>query len=281
MQLKHDDKISSRQLSISISSVIIAVGVVTMPRTAVKVVGTADVWITLLLSGAIAMMIVYLCTKLMQRYPGQTFFEYNQRIVGKALGMLISFFFSCYWLMLAAYEARMNAEVIRFLLLERTPIEVTILSFMLVALYIVIKGQNPLVRLAHLVFPLTTIVLLTILLLGINKFHGSNFLPVASEGVWPIVKGIPVTSILYLGFEAILILGASVQDISKLPRAGLVGVFIPIVIYVITFVLVIGILSPEEVMTLVWPTIEVIKDIEFPGAFFANFEIVFIVVWVV
>jgi spore germination protein len=46
-------------------------------------------------------------------------------------------------------------------------------------------------------------------------------------------------------------------------------------------VMVIGSLTVNEVKTLTWPTIEVIRTIEFPGAFFSNFEILFIAVWVI
>lgn len=276
-----DEKISTPQLAVSIASVIVAVGIVTLPRTAVEEVGTPDVWITFLLSGLIALGLVYICGKLMQRYPGKTFYEFNELIVGKFIGRLLSLFFSAYWIVLVAYEVRMNAEVIRFLLLEQTPIEVTIGCFMLVAQFSIVKGQSPLVRLCQMFFPITTIAILAIMLLGSNNFDLDNFRPLLRDGALPVLKGIPSSVLLYLGFEAILILAASAQDKAKITKAAVIGVCVPIVIYVVTLVMVIGILSPAEVKTLAWPTVEVIKEIEFPGSFFANFEILFIVVWVI
>ncbi|MGO0060684.1 GerAB/ArcD/ProY family transporter [Brevibacillus fluminis] len=276
-----DENMSTSQLAVSIASVIVAVGIVTLPRTAVEAVGTPDVWITFLLSGLIALGLVYICGKLTQRYPGQTFYEFNELIVGKFLGRFLSLFFAVYWLVLVSYEVRMNAEVIRFLLLEQTPIEVTIVCFMLVAQFSIVKGQSPLVRLCQMFFPITTIAILTIMLLGSNNFDIDNFRPLLREGIAPVFKGIPSSVLLYLGFEAILILAASTQDKRKITKAAIIGVCVPMVIYVVTLVMVIGILSPAEVKTLAWPTVEVIKEIEFPGSFFANFEILFIVVWVI
>jgi spore germination protein len=38
-------------------------------------------------------------------------------------------------------------------------------------------------------------------------------------------------------------------------------------------------LTLNEVITLTWPTMEFVKQIEFPGAFFEHFEIFFITIW--
>lgn len=281
LQDKYDEKIATSQVAAAIASMIFGAGIVTLPRAASEAIGTPDVWISILLGGFISIVLGIVCAKLSQRYPGHTFFEYSTLVVGKLIGFVLNLSFVMYCIFVAIYEVRMNAEVIRHFLLDRTPIEFTSFCFMLISTYLVLGGINPIVRLMELLLPITTIVIFGVMLLGFQNFELDYFRPVLSEGIMPIFKGLQSTATPYLGFEIIMILTAFMSVPKNAHKAVVVGISIPIVIYFTTLVIVIGNLSVEAVKTLTWPTIEVIKTIEFPGAFFTNFEILFIAVWAI
>jgi spore germination protein len=281
LQDKYDEKIASSQVAAVIASMIFGAGIVTLPRTASEAIGTPDVWISILFGGFISVVLGIVCAKLSQRYPGRTFYEYSTVVVGKLFGIVLNLSFVFYCVMVAIYELRMNAEVISHYLLDRTPIEFTSLCFILISTYLVLGGINPIVRLMELLLPITTIVIFGVMLLGLKNFELDHFRPVLSEGFMPVLKGLQSTATPFLGFELILILTAFMSAPKNAHKAVVVGISIPIVIYFTTLVIVLGNLSVEAVKTLTWPTIEVIRAIEFPGAFFANFEILFIAVWAI
>lgn len=257
------------------------ISVVTLPRVAGKETGTPDAWINFLLAGLICIMLGFVCAKLSQRHPGQTLFQFSQILLGKPIGSILNVLYVIYFITMATYQVRIHAEVVRHYLLDTTPIAFTSLCMILVSAYLAAGGLNPILRLCELLFPLTTIVIIGVMLLGIRNFDIGNFRPVLAEGVLPVLKGLKATALPFSGFETIMILGAFMTVPKKAAKAVMIGIAFPTLIYFTLLVIVIGNIGLDTVETLTWPTIEVIKTIEIPGAFFTNFEILFIAVWVI
>lgn len=59
--------------------------------------------------------------KLSQQFPEKTFYQYNQEIVGKWLGWMLSLLIISYFFTISAFEVRTMAEVTSLFLLEGTP----------------------------------------------------------------------------------------------------------------------------------------------------------------
>lgn len=280
MHQNQDENLATSQVSIGIASFMLGAGIVTLPRVAGEAAGTPDVWISILLAGAIAIVSAYVCVKLSQRFPGLTFYQFSSLLVGKPIGYLLSFLFIIYWVITSAYELRTQAEVIRHFLLDRTPIAFTSFLFLAISAYLVLGGMNPIMRLVQLFFPITTIVIIGVMIFSFKNFDLNNFRPVLSEGMMPALKAVQPSVFSCLGFESILLFGAYASEPKKMVRAVILCIF-PIVIYTTTLVVTVGNLTVDVVQTLTWPTIDVIRSIEIPGAFFSNFELFFIVVWTI
>jgi spore germination protein len=278
---RQDGKIATSQVIVAMSSFIFGSGIVTLPRAVSEETGTPDVWISILLGGLISICLGIVCAKLSQRFPEQTFYQFTPVLVGKPIGYLLSIIFIIFMLMTGAYQIRIQAEVIRHFLLDETPIQFMAICFLAVSTYLVAGGINPMVRLFELLFPLTTIVIFLVMLLSMQNFEVDHFRPVLSEGILPALKGLKAAALPFEGFEIIMFLTAFMSEPQKAVKAVVISNLFSIVIYLTVIVMVIGSLTVNEVKTLTWPTIEVIRTIEFPGAFFSNFEILFIAVWVI
>ncbi len=50
------------------------------------------------------------------------------------------------------------------------------------------------------------------------------------------------------------------------------GFGIPIILYIITYVLVVGALTTQDVKTMIWPTIALFQSFEIKGLFIERFE---------
>ncbi|PEN84862.1 hypothetical protein CN553_27400 [Bacillus cereus] len=108
------DRITTAQAFVIISNFILGSGILSLPRTSVEKVKTPDVWISVILSGIIAMFAGGIIVKLSQKFPKQTFYQYIQEIVGKWMGSIISLCLICYFLTEAGYQISSLAKVTNF-----------------------------------------------------------------------------------------------------------------------------------------------------------------------
>ncbi|HWO52898.1 MAG TPA: spore germination protein [Paenibacillus cookii] len=273
-------QITNSQAAVILVNYILAAGILTLPRTSVEKVKTPDVWITVILGGIIAMIIGLIIVKLNQRYPEKTFYQYSQEIVGKWIGGFLSLLIIGYFFTLSAYEVRTMAEVTGLFLLEGTPTWAIILPFIWIGLYLIIGGINAIARLFEIIFPITIIIFLLVAFLSLGIFEIDNLRPVLGLGVVPTLKGIKTTTLAFLGSEIMLLLVAFMKQPDKAAKVVLVGVFIPLLFYVITVVMVIGALSIDGVVMSTWPTLELMRSFEIPGLIFERFESWLLVIWI-
>jgi len=274
------DRITTIQAVIIISNYILGTGILTLPRVATEKVNTPDTWLTVILGGLIAMVAGVIMVKLGQRFPGKTFYQYSQEIVGKWMGKLLSLILVCYFVMMGGFHIRALVEVTSLFLLEGTPYWAIAMPFMWIGLYLIIGGINPIARLFEIILPITVGVFLVVAFMSFKIFEVDNLRPVLGLGIMPVLKGIKTTALSYIGFESMLIIMAFMKQPNQAVKAVLVGIFIPLIFYLITIVMVIGGLSVDDVVTKTWPTIDLMRSFEMPGLLFERFESLLLVIWI-
>lgn len=274
------DKVSAMQASIAVSSIIIGVGILYITRDEAKAVGTPDIWISSFLGGVLAVIVGAIDVKLSQRFPGKTFYQYSAVIVGKFIGGILSLIMIIYFILLASFETRMLAELVRTFLLRTTPVEVLIVTFLWAGAYLAVGGINPVMRAFELYFPIIVLILVGILLLGFQHFDSSNLQPVLGQGIMPVIKGVRSTFLIYSGFESLLVITAYMKEPKKAMKAMLAGIGVPMFFYVAISVIVPGVLTLEETKILTWPAASFVNTIDYPGGFVENFQVFFLIAWI-
>ena len=280
MKVSPSDRITTSQAVIILINYILASGILTLPRTSIEKVKTPDVWISVIIGGFIAIIAGVIMSKLSQRFPDKTFYQYSQDIVGKWIGTLISLLLVIYFFTLSAYEVRALAEVTGFFLLEGTPLWAIVMPFMWIGLYLIMDGINPIARLFEIIFPITVVIFLLVTFLSSGLFELDNLRPVLGLGFSPVLKGIKTTVLAFLGPEIMLLLVAFMQKPNKALKVILFGISIPMFFYIITVVMVIGALSIDGAVTRTWPTIGLIRSFEIQGLIFERFESMLLVIWI-
>lgn len=273
------DRITTEQVTVIVINAIFGVGILTLPRTAVEKVKTPDIWISVILGGLIAMIAGVIIVKLSQQFPGKTFYEYSQEIVGKWVGGLLSLLIVCYFFTACGFQVRALAEVSNFFLLEGTPTWAIILPFMWVGLYLIIGGINPIARMFEIILPITIIFFIIVAFMSFKIFEIDNLRPVLGLGVIPVLKGVQTTGLSYTGFETILFLLPFMKEPKKAIKAVLIGIALPLIFYFITVVMVIGALSIDGVVMRTWPTMDLIRSFELQGIIFERYESLLLVIW--
>ncbi|WP_054024715.1 spore germination protein [Bacillus sp. FJAT-28004] len=274
------DRITTIQTAVIISNFMLGSGILTLPRASTTVVGTPDVWISVIIGGAVAIAAGVLMAILSRSHASQTVFQYSQKLLGKSFGGVIGLVVVFYFFMTAAYQVRVLAEVTGFFLLEGTPSWAIVMVFMWVSLYLMTSGINPIARLFELILPVTIVIYVLVMLMSLRIFELDNLRPVLGEGIIPVLRGVKTTALSFLGVEIILVLTAFMDNPNKSVKAVVYGTMIPFFIYLLTVIIVIGGLSVQGVITRTWPTLDLVRSFELSGLIFERFESFLLVIWI-
>ncbi len=198
------DHISVTQLVLLISTTITTIGFLDILEIAKDI--AIDTWIPVLFAIIIVPFFIVTHIKLAEQFPDENIIAYTPKIVGKWLGYPIAFFLSSIYFFLSLFIFQIFLEIIKVFLLPKTPKEIVIIIQAVVLLYAVWFGLNGIARLAELMIPILTLLFTLLLFLIFLKADYTNILPIANNGLLPIVKNIYKAVPLYAGLGCITML---------------------------------------------------------------------------
>ncbi|MCY9065531.1 spore germination protein [Bacillus inaquosorum] len=264
-----------------VANTMLGAGLLTLPRALTTKGNTPDGWIVLILEGVIFIFFIYLNTLIQKKHQYPSLFEYLREGLGKWIGSILGLLISCYFIGVASFETRAMAEMVKFFLLERTPIQIIILTFICCGIYLIVGGLSDVSRLFPFYLTVTIIILLIVFGISFKIFDINNLRPVLGEGLGPIANSLTVVSISFLGMEVMLFLPEHMKKKKYTFRYASIGFLIPIVLYILTYIIVVGALTAPEVKTLIWPTISLFQSFELKGIFIERFESFLLIVWII
>ncbi len=276
--IRDNDRVSSWQMTVIVISAINAVGILVLPRKLADGAGP-DGWLALIMSHAVAAVAIVMIVKLGSRFVDQTFIEYAQVIVGRPLGLLIGGSIALAWLFLTARTTRQFGDVIKMFLLDRTPIEVILLSFLLLAAVLLRHGVEPMARLVEILFPLFPAALVIYAVFGIIEADFSNLRPVLENGITPVIKAAGEDLLSFQGIGPFLMLLPFMVRPERAKKAGLIALSFNLLMRIGFFVITVAILGVQETAHEIWPGLAIAKIIQV-GEFFERVDAVFMAIWI-
>lgn len=274
-----DEKISEKEIMIAVPSIVIGGGVLTLPRHLAEATIGSDGWIVLAIVGLIFVFFTWIAAKLASRFPHQTFHTYASLIVSTPIATALTILYGVIFLLISSYVVRNVSDISKEYLLNETPVEVISLVFLLVVIYAVSGARVGLFRLNTLFLPIILAVASIILLFNLKTFEFNNLLPTFETSFTGYVKGAHSSITSYVGFGIVLFYIAYVKNPQKAPKAAVIGMCIPIALYILTFIISIGVFGQLATANLLHPVIELAKRMELPGMVLERFESLFFVVW--
>lgn len=277
--LTNNDRITSWQMVLVFIMGINATGILTMPRVFYASTGP-DGWVALIIQHVALFIGMAITIILGRRFPDQTFVEYNQQIVGKLLGTIITITAGVFWVLISARIVRVFADIIKVFILVETPVEVMILSMLLVSVYITRHGLEPIARMAELLFPLMVIAILLVTFFALWNIDKLNLLPIFGAGVWPsIVAGLKASFFdLQMKVSFLLLLPFLLKPRNALKISAL-ALSIDLAFRVTIFLVTVGVFG-GYVLDFFWPVAMLAKFVEIPGEVFARLEMIFLGFWI-
>ncbi|MFD1849606.1 GerAB/ArcD/ProY family transporter [Oceanobacillus bengalensis] len=274
-----DDKIEAREIMIAIPSMAIAIGILTFPRHLSDVTEFSDGWVSIILSGVIAMLFAWAIAKLASKYPNQSFLSYASLLVSKPVAIVLTLLFSIQGIALTAFEVRAISDISHQYLFDKTPFEVVGLCFLLVVVYAVSGSRAGVFRLNTLFFPIIFCTTVILIFFAIGYMEVDNLLPVFKTDMSGYLEGTMQSALSYTGIGILFFYISLVKNPKKTPRMAAFGMGLVVITYVIIYLTCVAVYGPAT-EAIRFPLVELAKEIEVPGGFFERLESVFFVIWI-
>src|SRR5690625_200008 len=275
-----DEKASDREIMIAVPSMIISVGVLSLPKDLADVTKFADGWFVILIGGLLAILFTWLAARLAVNFPHQSFMNYATLITTKPIAIVLSLFFSLCFLCISAYQIRKIADISKQYLFNQTPMEIIALAFFLVVIYAVSGPTIGLLRLNMMFLPIIIFISLIIIIFNLGWFSLDNLLPVFKTEMTGYAKGIFTSTLSYGGFSIVLFYISLVKKPKKTAQKAVIGMIIPIILYSLIFISALGVFGHSVTQNLLYPTVELAKTVDIPGGLLERFESIFFVIWI-
>lgn len=278
--MKDQFTITSIQLFILLVSMMLGIGVLSLPREVTERVGTSDSWLTVLITGILTCVPIFVIAKISNVFPGQHFLDYTKQILGKYVAWVLGLAAAIYFVMLFALEIRAIGALVQLHLLPKTPLGLLVLLPLMASVYLTTGGGYAVTRLNEMMLPFLIIVYIVVLLLSAQQFDMDNILPVLHTDLTEFVNAIPASTFSFLLSNVFFILSGYLKEPEKSYAASIAAVLSVCLLNTLTVLIAIGVFGPESVKTLIWPTLEMIKNIDIRGALFERIESVFLTIWI-
>ena len=277
--IKNDDRVSTWQMFIISISAMNAIEVLIFPRELAIDVGP-DGWIPLLgghLAAAVGLLVII---KLGLMYPEETFADYTPRIVGRYLGFGFVSLAVVFWILVTARITREFGDFIKMGILNDTPIEIIILALLVVSVYLVRHGIEPIARALEILFPIFMAIFGFLFVLVFTEADFSNLRPFFQSDIPSLAMASLDTAIGLEGKEVIIMLLPFMAVSKDAYKASFGALGLNLVLRLVLFAMTIAAFGTELTKTLVYPVQALSASPTIPGAFFGRLDVIFISLWV-
>ncbi|WP_144460412.1 GerAB/ArcD/ProY family transporter [Siminovitchia fortis] len=240
----------------------VGVGVITLPFD-VFMTAKGDSWMSVLLTGVIIQMAIFLFGALMMRFPSSHLYGIVQSLFGKWIGKMIVILYSMYFIAIGGHILAKFVYILKAWMMPQTPAWLILVLMALTAVYIVKDDLQLMARF----FVLSSVVLIGFIGLAAYALKDANLtfiLPVGTNGVLPVIQGTGEGLYAFQGFELLLVIHPFVQSGKKgvIKAATIANIFITL-FYSFLVLTCLLFFSPEEFKLVPEPVLYLVKAFSF------------------
>lgn len=269
-------KLTRQQLFFLISGIQIGVGILSLPAGLHKV-ARQDGWISAFIAGLMAALGLVFIHLVCRRFPGQALYDILDSVWGKYLGKFWTGLFIIYFWATGAVIFRIYLEILQVWMLPLTPRWVLIILLMLPVFYLVFNGLTVLGRFAEMLF-LISAWIVVLLYFPLREAHWYYLKPIGTAGLKAILLGSFKAALAMLGFEFYWLAYPYTSPRRRLLFWALAANGLVTILYMAVTVIAFAFYSPEEIESWRWPTLGLLKVIQF--SFIERMEYVILALWV-
>ncbi|SFI72682.1 spore germination protein (amino acid permease) [Thermoflavimicrobium dichotomicum] len=276
--IKEKSRITQGQLMFLILQIQVGVGILSLPYR-VQAVAKGGGWISTLIAGIVAQVLILILWAICRRYPSDTLFTFLPKIAGKFFGKLLGFGYIFHFLFIAGIILILFTDIVGKWILMDTPRWALLLLMIATGVYLAKESIRVIARLfVSVSFFIIVMVLLT--MAGYTNVNFTYLFPITEAG-WPnILKGSSEVLISLVGFEVLLVAYPYVEGNSagKLKAASLANMLTTLFYAFEVFTCLI-IFSPAEFPLISEPLMYMLRS--FSIQIVERIDLFFLSIWVI
>jgi spore germination protein len=246
----------------------------------IAAIAKQDAWISLSIGGLLTIAAGAVAYYLATLHPDKDLPQIFLEVFGKVFGRILILSTAVYLILYLGFQVRVFAQALKMFLVDRTPIFAMVLMMGIAITYAVYKGLSTMGIVVDIIFPVTVFTIALILILALPQADTMFIKPILFENAANVRKAIIPSFQEFTGYNSILYFYCH----SKRSRGSflfyLAGLLIPILSYVALTVVSIIVFGPKDLVTLIFPTLTLLKAIEFPATFLERLESFAAVLWI-
>jgi spore germination protein KB len=204
-----------------------------------------DAWASALVSAAVMLVIAWLIGALGAAYPRLTVVEYSRRLLGSVLGTAVSMVFAYCYLLIAATDIRIFAELVRAAFMPNTPMLVVITTIALTSGVVAWIGLETVGRIADMFIPFFVMFIVVSVAGAFTHFDAANLQPVLARGIKPVISSIWTLLGIGLQWTVVSMLVPSLAEPEKATAVSVTAALAAGLVSALTVAAIVGFLGPQ------------------------------------
>ncbi|MDD4727100.1 MAG: endospore germination permease [Tissierellia bacterium] len=273
-------KISHIQLRGLIVSTSVGVGVLSQSGHLSEIMGNSG-WIAIMLTWLLIIPLFAIYNKIFELYPGKDIFQIGREVFGRLIFTILIAIVLADYILTLALITRNLAELIKIFLLQTTPLEVLLISFILASSYIACSEIEVIARASYFMYPLIILFAVIIVLISLPRADFTRILPLFQTDIPSILKGVKDNFFSFIGFEVVLFAIPFLEKKENAFKSEVMGITTVMIIYVALYIMAISHFSMAQMTSIVYPILMLIRQLDLPGFFLENLDGLVIAFWVI
>ncbi|GGB62903.1 GerAB/ArcD/ProY family transporter [Fictibacillus barbaricus] len=235
-----------------------------------------DAWISVILSGLYASLIVYIIIKTLELYETSDIYGIQHDVFGKLIGKLLNVLYIFYSLISFFVVLRNYMEVVQAWIFPEVPLWFLTTSLLMLVIYGIHSGVRGIAGIAFFSVTLS-LWLLILIIYPLQHAKWTYLLPVLEADLIPLLKGVYHMTFTVIGFEILYTVYPYMKDKNKVQKYAQLAILFTTCIYTILMMVAIVYFSGAQLERTVWATLSLFKVVRLP--FIERFEYVAITFW--
>ncbi|MBS3950380.1 MAG: endospore germination permease [Peptococcaceae bacterium] len=240
----------------------------------------AHAYLAILGGGVASWTVIFLATRIAQRFPAETPFEYAQIIFGKWFGKLFGFALISFNLVAASLILRSLGDFLITAILPQTPLSVNITLMLVLICVGTYLGLEALARFNEAFYPFIFLSWVLVLAASVPRLDFGWFRPLFDIGPGQLTSATIVAGTFLIDSLVVLVFYPFVTDKKVVLKYTTWSVVMGTILVLLLQGAVIGVFSPNLANTLTFPLLELAQDASL-GVFLERIEALYLAIWVV
>ena len=274
-----ESKIGSFEAIALVFTVMVNHVVLNLPKSIIASTSSGSI-INVIFISIVALLIVFIISKLLERFPNLDILDISEFLGGKWLKNITGILFLAYFLFTVSIILRSFSEGLKIIFFPRSTVAIIIILFLLTIVITNRLGFNAIIRSNLFMMPIFLFTIFFIFFANIGNFTLERSLPLLGNGLYTTLFSGLSNLFAFSGICYLYFIPPYLKDSKSQKRVGLISIGLSAICLLISVATLLFI-APSVITTEeVFPLYLASRNIQF-GRFFQRLDAVFLLIWII